>query len=96
MNLTGSRKRTGRKLKPAQIDDDKKVQDHERSQRMKTHVHRVTVVALYGALIGLPLLYGAWLVSSWHDQPEREKVITTGIGSLVSFLIGKAKFKLDD
>lgn len=61
---------------------------------MKEHVHRITVCALYGALIAIPLLYASWLLSSWKDVPSRIQVISTGISSVVSFLIGKANFKI--
>jgi hypothetical protein len=90
------RKRGGKKLSVALIDDDKKVNAYARNESMKSHVHRITVIALWGALLSLPALYCLWLWTSWHELAEREKVLTTGLGSMVSFLIGKAKFKLGD
>ena len=81
-------KRQGKKLKPDDIDDNKKVNDHLRAERIKNHLTIITIVAYYGGFIAIPLLYGGYLLINHHNSTQESTALWSGLTAVVGFLFG--------
>jgi len=88
MSTTQSNRRSGKKLKTSDIDGDKKVNDHLRTERRKNHFNVLMIVSGYGAMIAIPVLYGAFLYVNRHNSEELSKDIWSGLTATVGFVFG--------
>ena len=81
-------KRAGKTLKPADVDDAKKIGNHLRSESRKNHFNRIVICAYYGGLVAIPLLYIGFLLVNRHNTSQLSTGLWSGLTATVGFLFG--------